>query len=43
MRPADGIDERTIELIASRVAAALRDELEEIAAQLAARTDGEAH
>ena len=38
MRPDDGIDEDTIELIASRVAAALREELEEIAAQLAARS-----
>jgi transposase-like protein len=40
MRPDDGIDEDTIELIARRVAAALREELEEIAARLAARTDG---
>lgn len=39
MTPPDGIDERTIELIANRVAAALRDELIEITAQLAARED----
>lgn len=37
----DNIDERTIELIASRVTAALRGELEEIAAQLAARSNAE--
>ena len=39
MSPDDGIDERTIELIANRVAAALREELEEIAAKLAARSN----
>jgi transposase-like protein len=39
MTPPESIDERTIELIANRVAAALRDELLEIAAQLAARDD----
>jgi transposase-like protein len=35
MTLADSIDERTIELIANRVAAVLREELVEIAAQLA--------
>jgi transposase-like protein len=39
MSSGDSIDERTIELIASRVAVALREELEEIAAQLAARSN----
>jgi transposase-like protein len=41
MTPPDGIDEHTIELIANRVAAALREELAEIAAQLAARDDAQ--
>ena len=41
MTPPDSIDDRTIELIANRVAAALREELAEIAAQLAARDDAE--
>jgi transposase-like protein len=35
----DSIDERTIDLIANRVAEMLREELEAIAAQLAARDD----
>ena len=39
MMPPDSIDERTIELIANRVAAVLRDELAEIAAQLVTRDD----
>ena len=43
MTPPDSIDDRTIELIANRVAAALREELAEIAAQLAARDDAEEH
>jgi hypothetical protein len=37
MTPPDGIDDHTIELIANRVAAALKEELLEIVAQLAAR------
>ena len=37
--PPDSIDERTIELIANRVAAVLREELAEIAAQLVTRDD----
>ena len=41
MTPPDSIDDRTIELIANRVAAALREELAEIAAQLAARDDAQ--
>jgi hypothetical protein len=41
MSSADSLDERTIELIACRVAAALREELALIAAQLAARDDPE--
>lgn len=41
MTPPDSIDDRTIELIANRVAAALKEELSEIAAQLAGRNDAE--
>lgn len=41
MTPPGSIDDRTIELIANRVAAALREELAEIAAQLAARDDAQ--
>ena len=41
MTPSDSIDDRAIELIANRVAAALRQELAEIAAQLAARVDSQ--
>jgi transposase-like protein len=41
MTPPDSIDERTIELIANRVAAALKEELVEIAAQLVARDGAE--
>jgi transposase-like protein len=37
MTPPDGIDDHTIELIANRVAAALKEELLEIVAELAAR------